>query len=329
MVSIIICTYNRENLLREALESLVSQQGKFEIVVVDNNSTDGTGEMIKQYSGLSNLVYVKENIQGLSYARNRGWREAKYDYVGYIDDDGRATDGFIKEACHIIEEFSPDAFAGPIYPYYNTPVPSWFKDEYETHYHYSTSGWLPRDTKISGGNMFFRKSVLEKSEGFSEHFGMVGDQIGYGEESELIQRLYDQGSKLYYSLDLRAEHIVRENKLNMPFLAMRNFEQGRARAKISYPELPDNDIFLRNELMIVESLLGDLQQKLVEVYNAYLENKGEMEQESLMVEKIFPEFYRIGMEYERLLKINARKPGFLKKLAKVNLDRVLTYLKRS
>jgi glucosyl-dolichyl phosphate glucuronosyltransferase len=89
--SIVICTHNRAEILQDAVLSACSQSynvQKYEIIVVDNNSTDDTKKLIANLQDkYPKIRYIFEKDQGLSNARNRGWREARGKYVGYIDDD--------------------------------------------------------------------------------------------------------------------------------------------------------------------------------------------------------------------------------------------------
>ncbi|MFH1754161.1 MAG: glycosyltransferase family A protein, partial [Candidatus Latescibacterota bacterium] len=92
-LSVIVCTYNRSPLLVSCLDSLVNQTlpvTNFEIVLVNNNSTDDTQAIAERYAGgHGNIRVINELKQGLSHARNRGWQEAKGKYVAYIDDDAK------------------------------------------------------------------------------------------------------------------------------------------------------------------------------------------------------------------------------------------------
>ena len=108
-LSVIICTYNRVELLGKCVNSLMTQTARkenYEIIVIDNNSTDNTADLIRKIKIInSNLRYVKEANQGLSYARNRGWKEAKGEYIAYIDDDCKADNNWCKHICPINSRF--------------------------------------------------------------------------------------------------------------------------------------------------------------------------------------------------------------------------------
>ena len=88
MVSIIVPTYNRENVIERALRSILRQTySAYEVIVVDDGSTDGTESVV---TGLQDAriryIALQEN-QGVAHARNVGIQEAKYDYVAFLDSD--------------------------------------------------------------------------------------------------------------------------------------------------------------------------------------------------------------------------------------------------
>ena len=102
-VSFIICTYNRASYLDDTLRSLLdfsSPEFDYEFIVIDNNSTDNTAGVAEKFRTIAaqngtKLHYFKETKQGLSYARNRGIREAGAKNVVFFDDDIRATQSLI------------------------------------------------------------------------------------------------------------------------------------------------------------------------------------------------------------------------------------------
>src|SRR4030042_587586 len=85
-VSVIITTYNRVHFVCEAIDSVLNQTFKdFEIIVVDDGSTDNTKEALKRYS--KNIFYIYQSNKGRSQARNTGLKVAKGDYIAFLDDD--------------------------------------------------------------------------------------------------------------------------------------------------------------------------------------------------------------------------------------------------
>ena len=90
-VSVVLSTYNRCHILPDALESLLAQEGgvSYEIILVDNNSTDRTREVVESFiaRGATNLTYVFEGRQGLSYGWNSGIAHARAPVIAFTDDD--------------------------------------------------------------------------------------------------------------------------------------------------------------------------------------------------------------------------------------------------
>ena len=91
MLSVVVCTYNRATMLAHVLDSLSQQtisSEKLEVIVVDNNSQDETVDIAKKLlSQFKNHQFLHEPQQGLSYARNCGWRAASGEYVAFLDCD--------------------------------------------------------------------------------------------------------------------------------------------------------------------------------------------------------------------------------------------------
>jgi glycosyltransferase involved in cell wall biosynthesis len=86
-VSAIITTFNRAPLAKKAIQSVLAQTyADFELIILDNSSTDGTEEMVKSFSD-QRIVYVKHPQLGISAARNLGVRTARGEFVGFLDDD--------------------------------------------------------------------------------------------------------------------------------------------------------------------------------------------------------------------------------------------------
>ena len=136
ILTIVICTRNRFALLKDLLSTIAQQEAStdlFEVLIVDNASTDRTHQtVLEQQKGFpANLRYVMEPQVGLSFARNKGWKEAEGEYVAYLDDECRLPPEWLKVAHEIISSSQPDAFGGPIYPSYASEKPRWFKDSYE------------------------------------------------------------------------------------------------------------------------------------------------------------------------------------------------------
>jgi glycosyltransferase involved in cell wall biosynthesis len=88
LVSVIIPTYNRAHLIGKTLDSVFAQTYQnFEIIVVDDGSTDNTVEVLRPLAETEKLKYIRQNNQGASLARNRGIKEARGSYIAFLDSD--------------------------------------------------------------------------------------------------------------------------------------------------------------------------------------------------------------------------------------------------
>ena len=235
LISVVICTYNRVDTFVDALKTMCNQTldaSFYEVIVVDNNSSDNTAHVAKDFcERFPNVRYCLESKQGLSHARNRGWREAKGEYVAYIDDDCKVPEQWLSVAKDIIERFSPGVFGGPAYAFYNAPKPCWFKDSYGSHDPFKDARILKNKEciQIFGMNMYFRRALLETIGGFDVRLGMCGGQIAYCEETALILHIFNTmpDELIYYDPKLYVYHLVQEERMTVRWLVRSWFTIGQ------------------------------------------------------------------------------------------------------
>lgn len=247
LISVVVCTHNRVELLANALQTLCEQsldQDEYEVIVVDNNSTDRTRSVVEEFSRrYSNIRYYLETKIGLSHARNRGCQEAQGLYVAYTDDDCKLPSQWLCVAKEIIEQISPDVFGGPHYAFYMTRKPQWFKDAYESRVLDKSARIINQFEYLIGCNIFFRKKLLEAQGGFNIKLGMTGRQVAYGEEAELQRRIREGMPEqiFYYEPGLFVNHLVRPEQMRASWLIRAFFGKGRyvylAHHDISSPSL--------------------------------------------------------------------------------------------
>src|ERR1051325_2836189 len=136
-LSVVICTYNRPELLRLALLSLLKQSPAnvtYEVVVVDNNSTPATRAVVDEFvQSDARVRYVRETRQGNAYARNTGVVEARAPIVAYLDDDVTVRDNWIEIIPRTFKENNVDFIGGKVLPRWEQPPPSWL----------DTHNWAP------------------------------------------------------------------------------------------------------------------------------------------------------------------------------------------
>ena len=240
-ISAVICTYNRANLLTGAIKSLCQQilpPDSFEIIVVNNGSTDDTAEIVKSFQDryrFHHIRLVNENNQGTGYARNAGITEAKGDYIAYLDDDARAKSDWLEIASKNIEEIEPfHCIGGPVLPFFTDDKPAWFKDQYETR----TWGYKKRNLKsgeaFSGSNMIWRKDILKAIGGFGENAGPKGKNFALGEDTIAFLRLWqlETDAVIVYDPDMVIYHWVPQYKMSIFYILKRAILTGQLSIQI-------------------------------------------------------------------------------------------------
>lgn len=240
LLSLVVCTYNRCGSLYLSLESIMKQTIQdFELIVVDNNCTDDTKAVTYELLKGRRFIYLVEEKQGLSNARNCGWQNAKGDFIAYVDDDAKLPEDFCEKLKNVILNIkpTPSVIGGPIYPLYETKPPKWFVDEFEIRTWGDESKYLDGDIAklgFSGSNMCIKKKILQEFGGFSTAFGMVGKKMGLGEEPHFFNRIYKKYPFFWYQKDLNVNHWTPIRNMSVKYRIKRSFIAGKANAIILY-----------------------------------------------------------------------------------------------
>jgi glycosyltransferase involved in cell wall biosynthesis len=238
-ISVILCTFNRAQLLPRALHSLFEQsleKSEYEIVVVDNASTDNTAEIIKEFEAKYSspiIVPVYELRQGLAYARNTGCKHATGRYLAFIDDDCLAETDWLQVLWESYEriEPSPLGVGGIVAPLYDERRPKWFKESYELDTWGDQPRFLEEGESFTGCNMSFRRDVISTLGGFNVEFGMGGENLALAEETELFRRIWateGKDSALYYTPRAVVQHDIDPHKMTVSYQLKRAFSAGQA-----------------------------------------------------------------------------------------------------
>lgn len=223
VISVVVCTYNRADLLPGCLQSLAEQtldKSLYEIIVINNNSTDATQEMAEGFTArYPNFRVVVETKQGLSHARNRGYMEARGEYAAYIDDDARADKGWIEGIIDFTKRH-PEvvAFGGPYTSFSLVDVPKWYKESYGSWSLGERERPIDKTEWINGTNMVFKKPLLIELGGFHTGVGMSGNTISYGEETNLLIKVKDRNLPVYYVPGIVVEHLVADYKMSLGWM---------------------------------------------------------------------------------------------------------------
>jgi glycosyltransferase involved in cell wall biosynthesis len=237
-LSVVLCTYNRCAGLAETLTSLAGQRVRpetaWEVLVVDNNSSDRTAEVCRDFrdSFPAPLRYVFEARQGLSHARNRGIAEAAGHCVAFAEDDELADQGWVQSLIDAFREHGCDAVAGRIELEWRSARPAWVTDEllaFLGRLDYGEVQKLTRDRPPFGGNMAFRKQVFDAVGAFDTRLGRQGRKLVGGEEIDLYERFVRAGMTAFYEPKAVVHHVVDKNRLSKSYFRRLHFNEGRVR----------------------------------------------------------------------------------------------------
>ena len=137
---------------------------------------------------------------------------------------------WLTAASEIIDEHAPAVFGGPYYAFYQSSKPNWWDDQYGAFELSSESHMLEPEEFLRGGNLFIRRSLLSKLKGFDVRLGMSGQRLGYGEETELQDRVREMApnERLYYDSNMYVHHLVRREKMTWRWILRSWFASGRS-----------------------------------------------------------------------------------------------------
>ncbi len=240
MISLIICTYNREKYIGPLLESIAKNDfptKDYEIVLVDNNCTDNTSQVCEQFVADHPEIafrYVQETEQGLSAARNKGIKEAKGDIIIYVDDDALVDSDYIRiYAEHFATHPDTMAAGGPIEPLYETQEPDWMSPYTKA----LLTAWMNYGEKVreypngkypGGGNAAYRKEVFEKVGLFNTELGRKGSLLLASEEKDIFDKMKAMGMQVKYLPTPVLHHIIPQAKLEEDYFNRLTLQIGRS-----------------------------------------------------------------------------------------------------
>ncbi len=228
-VSVIICTYNRDKYIYQTLEHIACNgfpSERYEIILIDNNSTDQTAAECQRFScnfADLNFHYFTETQQGLSFARNRGIQEAQGEILLFLDDDAFMQKNYLHRLVLYLKNH-PDAaaFGGKITPFYeNGQIPEWMSK-----WTYSWVSAIDKGNKVClfkghsypiGANMGFRRSAIPGT-GFNTALGRNKGNLMGGEEKDIFNRMKSQNAQLYYFPDIEVLHVIPEKRTTREYI---------------------------------------------------------------------------------------------------------------
>ncbi|GAH49670.1 unnamed protein product, partial [marine sediment metagenome] len=242
LISIIVPTRNRSSTLKQCLSHLSELSFKpnlFEVLVIDNGSTDDTKYVVDSFKDrISYLRYFFSDTPGLHTGRNLGLEKARGEILCYIDDDSLVTEGWLKGIERAFEGPNVALVGGPCLPKYESEPPEWLHYLWDQCEFGKTSGHLSLldfgdklipipPGYIYGCNFNIRKNVLLRFKGFlPDGFPReLWKYVGRG-ESAVARRIGESNLLAIYSPEVRVFHLIPDNRLTEEYFHQRAFKAG-------------------------------------------------------------------------------------------------------
>lgn len=252
-VSVVVSTYNRSDRLPVALEALLAQDAAvpYEVIVVDNNSTDGTRDVVMSIAAQAGkrIRYAFEPRQGLSYGRNTGIALASADIIAFSDDDVRVAPDWIQELARTFDAHPDvDYVGGRVLPHWIAPPPAWL----------ATAHWSPlalqdygpeplvsgreRAVCLVGASLAFRRRVFAEVGLFTPSLGRIKDGIGSTEDHDMQLRVWGAGMRGLYAPSVVAIAEVTPDRMAKAYHRRWHRGHGRHCAMMRLRELVPADL---------------------------------------------------------------------------------------
>lgn len=250
-LSIIICTYNRCNSLKTTLQSIldsnINKIISVEIIVIDNNSSDATKNVVCHFhdNSVVNIRYFFEQKQGLSFARNRGVLEADGDLLVFADDDIIVDNEWINNIFITFSDSDVSCAGGRIYPIWEKCCPAWLiKDLYP---YLALLDLGDNNIKMSsprlwGANLIIRASMFKKYGMFDTSLGRTAGKLYGNEETNFIKLLLNYGEGVYYVPKIIVHHCIGANRMKKSYFRKWMFDGGEQDA-IQLGHYPYRNLF--------------------------------------------------------------------------------------
>lgn len=245
-VSVIMSVFNRGDALRETLESVLTQDtdAEYEVIAVDNNSTDNTAEVIQSFilRHPGRLTYVFEPQQGVSHGRNAGIRIARAPVLAFTDDDVVVAPNWIATIKRRFEENPQIGYVtGKMVPIFDVGAPVWLtrgnngpcvlRDRGEQPIYSEPGCFFPG---WATANIAFRREVFDR-------VGLFSADFPRGQDLELIIRVWRAKVSGMYAPDLTVSHRVSADRLTKAYHRMWHTREGDIRARVHFREIFDRN----------------------------------------------------------------------------------------
>jgi glycosyltransferase involved in cell wall biosynthesis len=306
-LSVLIASRNRERLLELTLSHFKRQQIgeiRWEVIVVDNGSTDNTASVLACASEQLPLVSIYESRPGKNGALNRALAVARGNLLVFTDDDVEPSSQWLGSLFSASQRWPAcSIFCGPIFPSYPAEAPVWIQDFPYADVAFSkfvpaiSEGELPNNILPFGPNFAVRACALNGLR-FCTRLGPCGQSYPMGGETGFLKKLVEGGERIIFVPPASVKHIIGKHQIELDWLFQRAFNHGRGMARIRYHDLDPQ--MLREQMEGIEKILSDMPSD---------PPRNLLEHEQLRFEKEARRRYLSGQLYEyRVLAAETNEP---------------------
>jgi GT2 family glycosyltransferase len=235
-VTVAVITYNRSLYLKETLAGLVRQDypaGCWELLVIDNNSTDDTRDVVAAFMAATpSPRWILEERAGLDFGRNRAIDEAHGDVVALLDDDVIVEPDWLAQ---IVAPFSSQpahsvgVVGGEVVPIFPDGIPDWLRGAHRPLKFRKDPGPLPPSQAPMGANFAFPKWVFERYGKFNTDLDRKGKALFGGGDSEMIRRVRSAGLEAWFVPGAKVLHQIPAGRLTLRYALRHAFDSARSR----------------------------------------------------------------------------------------------------
>ncbi|MEO0438591.1 MAG: glycosyltransferase [Pseudomonadota bacterium] len=228
-ITVAICTWNRCELLQKTLEAMLALEippgTTWNLIVVDNNSSDNTVQVVERFRDRLPIRYYLEQEQGLSNARNAAINQSDCDFILWTDDDVIVDSKWLVHYCGAFERWPEAAvFGGKVLPWFEVTPPSWLRENM----HALASSYALRDLGDEeralvepecpfGANMAFRMDAFDGLR-FDPELGRVKKSLVGGEEVQIISALRHKGKLVIWVPNCSVEHYLPKSRMTLSYV---------------------------------------------------------------------------------------------------------------
>ena len=235
-ITVAVITFNRSSFLRETLAGLVRQNypaGCWELLVIDNNSTDDTREVVSSFlAATPSPRWILEERAGLDFGRNRAIDEAHGEVIALVDDDILMEPDWLAQLVAPFSGQTPPpvgVVGGEVVPIFPDGIPEWLKGTHRPLKFRKDPGPLPPGQAPMGANFAFPKWVLERFGKFDTHLDRKGAALFGGGDSEMIRRIRAGGLEAWFVPGAKVLHQIPAARLTLRYALRHAFDSARSR----------------------------------------------------------------------------------------------------